>query len=571
MTTDVTSPGAGVRPRRDLWSRWTALLNEWEPGTSLALFRIGCGLTVLATLATIVFHGLAPVLWLDFADGGYAKLGDPPWLFGLIGGVNPVAMWSMVAVAALSSLTLTIGFLGRISAFCTLQSYLALANINPHIGGADDQLIGNALWLLVLARSTATLSLDCRLHTGSWTSTLLVPAWPRYLAIFQLVLVYCTTGIQKLSITWTPAGGCSALYYTLQEPSWQSWDMSWLAWIYPLTQIATATTWLWEVTSPLLILALWYRRTPDRPGRLRALFNAARFRDLFVAFGILMHLGVWVLIGLGPFTWITLSFYVCLYTSAEWRSLGERCARWMGVARNRMAAVLGTSGRWPSSLDRLPARVWNVGITFHVVAVTLMAIPGVPAGVMTEEDWNSPVAQEEFASWTRFLNGIGFDTTPEALQGSLWDAAIEYNRVRSALLAPFHWYYTYSGARQGWRMFTAPCLEPTRLYIDIGDASGWRPVFGEGLPDLAWLGGELNHEHMRTALYTMVFFRYEDDLERFAHWVAVRAARDFPGGTHIRIRIHHFPTPTPEQVRENRRPPGRMRIAVTLPMQQFSR
>ena len=283
--------------RRRLWSRWTGLLNEWEPGTSLALFRIACGLTVLCTIGSVVLHGLAPAIWLDFADGGYAELGEPPWLFELIGGVNPTTLWWVIAVAVAAGAATTVGFGGRFSVFVTLQTYMALASINPHIGSCDDQLIGNALWLLVLSRSTATLSVDCLVRTGAWTSAALVPAWPRYLAIFQLVLVYCATRIQKLSHTWTAAGGYSALYYILQVPSWQRFDMSWLAWVYPLTQFATATTGLWEVLSPLLLLALWYRRTPERPGRFRVLFNKIHFRKLFIVTGILMHLAVWILIG----------------------------------------------------------------------------------------------------------------------------------------------------------------------------------------------------------------------------------------------------------------------------------
>src|SRR5262245_36344507 len=147
--------------RRGLWARWTWLLDEWEPGTSLALFRIACGLTVLCTIGTVVLHGLAPVIWLDFADGGYARLGEAPWLFALVGGVNPATLWWMIGVATLASVAMTIGLGGRVSVFVTLQTYMALASINPHIGGCDDQLIGNALWLLVLSRSTATLSVDC--------------------------------------------------------------------------------------------------------------------------------------------------------------------------------------------------------------------------------------------------------------------------------------------------------------------------------------------------------------------------------------------------------------------------
>ncbi len=144
------------------------------------------------------------------------------------------------------------------------------------------------------------------------------------MAIYQLVLIYWSTGLHKVSASWTPVGGYSALYYTLQQPTWQRWDMDWLAWVYPLTQAATALTWFWEITSPLLLLALWYRATPERPGRLRAVFNRLNYRRLFVVFGVCLHLMIFALMDVGPFTWVTLAFYVCLYGPDEWRVL---CAR----------------------------------------------------------------------------------------------------------------------------------------------------------------------------------------------------------------------------------------------------
>ncbi len=552
-----TSPSAG---RRGLWGRWLGLLEETEPGTGLALFRIACGLTVLGTLGTVVCHGLAPVIWLDAKDGGYGTLGEPPWLFHLLGGVTPVTLWAMIGVAAAAGLALTLGLAGRPSALVLLQSYLAISGINSDISGIDDVLIGNALWLLVLARSTATLSLACRLRTGSWTSGQRVPAWPRYLAIYQLVLVYCTTGLQKISIHWTPFGGYSALYYILQEPSWQRWDMSWLAWVYPLTQVATAVTWFWEVTAPLLLLALWYRRTPDRPGRIRACFNRVNFRRWFVILGVLMHLSVWLFIGLGPFSWITLSFYCCLYHPAEWRRTA-----W-SAERGAQSAEPGTrngSLRAPrSALRTLTLAV----ATFHVLTITLMAIPGVPDGYLSRADWQLPVPQVEFAAWADFLNGLGFDLTPKELEDRLWKAATGYAHVRKKVLAPFQWYYQYCGTRQSWRMFSAPNLEPTRLYIDVREAGGWRAVFVEGARDHAWLGRQLNHEHMRTALYTLVMFDTDnkDKLRELAQWAAVRAVRDFPQAERLRLRVHHYPTPTPQEVRQDRRPPGTFRIVADL-------
>src|SRR5262245_24964444 len=101
--------------------RWLAFWSERERGTSLALFRIGCGLTVLATVGSVVLHGLAPAIWLDVSDGGYSALGRAPWLFRLLGGVNPTTMWAMVAVTLLSATALVIGLGGRWTALIVLQ------------------------------------------------------------------------------------------------------------------------------------------------------------------------------------------------------------------------------------------------------------------------------------------------------------------------------------------------------------------------------------------------------------------------------------------------------------------
>lgn len=321
----MSGTAAAVPARPGLWSRWVLLLAEREPGTALALFRAACGVDVLWSVGSVVRHGMVPVVWMNPADGGYAPVGPGSWLFDLLGGVNPTTVWSVVGLALLSGVLLVAGFGGRVTALVALQSYKAVTGLNGNAAGAYDWLLTNALWLLVLARSTATLSADCRLRTGRWLSAEPVPAWPRYLAVYQIVLAYWSTGMHKLSRAWMPADGYSALYYILQEPTWQRRDMSWLAWVYPLTQVATATTWAWEVGAPLLLLVLWYRRTRDRPGRLRALCNRLPLRGLWVAVGVLMHAGILLFMEVGPFSWVALSYYVCLFHPDEWQRLG----RWL--------------------------------------------------------------------------------------------------------------------------------------------------------------------------------------------------------------------------------------------------
>ncbi len=318
MTTDA------VPLRRGFWGRWAALLAERETGTSLALFRIGCGLCILYAIGSVVLAGMVPVIWLGPADGGLATEINGSRLFQWLGGVHPGTVWVVVAATLLLGLLLALGAGGRVTAFLALQGTMALTGLNGNATGAYDWLLTNALWLLVLAGATATLSLDCRLRTGRWVSAVPVSAWPRYLAIYQIVLVYWSTGMHKLSRSWTPADGFSALYYILQEPTWQRWDMTWLAHVYPLTQVATATTWIWECTAPLLLVVLWYRRTRERPGRLRALCNRLPLRGLWMMTGVAMHLGILVLMDVGPFSLVALAYYPCLLRPEEWRRAAAR-------------------------------------------------------------------------------------------------------------------------------------------------------------------------------------------------------------------------------------------------------
>lgn len=310
-----------MSPRR-WWIRWVELLDRRETGEILAVFRILAGLSLVATVADVVLAGAVDVIWIDAADGGYRHLGrTSSWLIDLLGGPSPEVVWMLVGVAILGGLFLAVGLGGRITALACAQAMLALSMINSHTKGSYDALLSNALWLLVLADSTATWSLDARLRTGRFCTDREVPAWPRYLAIVQIVVMYFFNAIQKVSASWTFAGGFSALYYILQQPTWQRFDHGWAASVYPLTQVATAITWFFELFSPLLLLVLWFRATADRPGRIRRRFNRFDLRIPFAVTGFLLHAGIYALMDVGTFSFIVLSFYPCLFSPADLRRL----------------------------------------------------------------------------------------------------------------------------------------------------------------------------------------------------------------------------------------------------------
>jgi hypothetical protein len=318
----------------NLWSRWVDRVWSTEDATPMALFRIGMGLGTLYTIGSVVSRGLVSVLWVDQAYGGYRSLGHGPWLVEALGGPTPMVAHSLAWCAIVCSLLLTIGIGGRLTALATLVLAANVTSMNGHAGGSYDELLTNGLWLAVLAKGDATLSLAARLRTGRWWPAESVLAFPRWLVIWQLVLMYCTTGLQKVSAYWVPGGDASALYFILQQPEWHRADMSWLAYVFPLTQLATTVTWLWEVSAPLWLLAVWYRADPLRPGRVRQVFNRFHVREWFVVLGLVMHAMIYVFMDVGPFTPLSLAFYVALYHPWEYGRLRDRL-----LPHSRMASA----------------------------------------------------------------------------------------------------------------------------------------------------------------------------------------------------------------------------------------
>lgn len=306
------------------WGRWLGLMSHREPGTALALVRICAGLVLLWSLSSTWSSGALDALWIGKEYGGVRSMPHPTWLVALLGGPTPGVIHGLTAAGLVGGLLMTLGLGGRVTVLFAQQVFMAVSDLNSHAGGSYDSFLQNLLWLLFLSSSTATLSLDCRLRTGRWTSDVPVLAFPRYLMVFQLVLTYWSTGMLKLSGFWTPMGGFSALYYILQQPTWQRFDLSVFAWLYPLTQLATGVTWLWEVTAPVWLLAWWYRATRERPGRLRAWANRYRLRLIYAGIGATMHLALWVVFNVGPFSPLSLTYYLALFHPDEYARLWRR-------------------------------------------------------------------------------------------------------------------------------------------------------------------------------------------------------------------------------------------------------
>jgi hypothetical protein len=304
------------------WGFWVRLFSDQEEGTSLALFRIAIGMCTLYSLLSIAGAGLVGPLWTHVDHGGMRAL-TGNWFVQLLGGTTPGVVWGLWVTAFCCTLACVAGLGGRIVGklvmLTLLLSYNGLITINSFASGGYDVLMTNAFWILLLAEPNATLSLHARTRTGSFVSDRQISAWPRYVLLFQLLVMYTFTGLQKTALVWTPAGGYTALYWITQDPTWMRFDGAFAAWVSPLLRVGTAVTWHWEQMS--IFLLLWYhaRYTEAKGGRMRRWILKRDWRIGWALVGLLLHLGILILVNVGPFSWVTLAFYFLLWTPSEHR------------------------------------------------------------------------------------------------------------------------------------------------------------------------------------------------------------------------------------------------------------
>lgn len=133
----------------------------------------------------------------------------------------------------------------------------------------------------------------------------------RYLGVFQLVVMYVSTGLAKNGNGWWYPW--DAVYLALQRWPYVRWgELPWLADVFPLTQVATVASWWWEVL--FVVLGAWFLAHWGWLGT-RLEVHASRFdlRWPFLGTGLVVHGVLALFLNLGTFTAVTLAFYLlCL-------------------------------------------------------------------------------------------------------------------------------------------------------------------------------------------------------------------------------------------------------------------
>ena len=309
--------------------RWVNLCAVREHPLSLSLFRIVLAAVLLSDLWTIFYLDLVIPLFAPVEAGGLSDVvtrGKEPWFFRVFGATesSAVGLYWLMVVACLAVL---FGLMTRGACLVLLVAWSQHALILPGADRGIDLLMRNMLFLLMFSGCGSCLSIDGWLRHRAWIKPdIECMAWPRYLVILQVVVMYSAAGIEKLGFAWTPIGGYSALYLILQDWAVARFDFSWLALqpYYLFTQLGTAGTLLWEWTAPLLLFAVYYKANPETDSKLRRWMSRVHFRELWLVVGCCFHVLLVMTMELGIFPFAMMATYVAFFSPTEWRRFLHR-------------------------------------------------------------------------------------------------------------------------------------------------------------------------------------------------------------------------------------------------------
>ena len=293
----------GCRP----WLPWP--LSRWRWWTDpvraerLAGLRIGLGAVLLLDLLLTYLPNLGDLFGRDSLGSPsifafYTRL--PHWRWSLLAGVeDPRILQAAAWFWVLAAFCLTIGLFTRTSAVAAWVLSTSFAGLNSCIDNAGDEIRGIILFYLMLSPCGAVWSIDrwmasrrasapgC-LRPSARQTPIFIHPWPLRLLMVQMVLMYFSNGMFKLSgDTWWSG---TSLYYVLADLTLARWSYAQITAPFWLTKSLTWLVLIWEAGFPVWVALPWTRK--------------AAF-----LFGVAFHLGIGLSMELGSFV----PYALCLY------------------------------------------------------------------------------------------------------------------------------------------------------------------------------------------------------------------------------------------------------------------
>ena len=284
--------------QRSLVSRWERFWFAEVPSESLALVRIAVGFAGLVNLI-----GFTPVDMYWLPDGIIPLPGSDGLRAQLLAtGLGETAGWALFLVLSAAFTCMTVGFLSNAAVMVCFAGSLLQMYWNPLPLTSGHGVLLALLFCLMWADCGARTSID-RWRETRWRPAgdsiqrpstdqrAFQPIWPLRLLRAQVALIYATSGLFKLLGPMWRDG--SAVYYSTAQNVFGRFlhvyalpvDLHWV-----FTALTYATL-LWELSFPILLLNKVTRRVA-------------------LVTGVAMHLGIWMLMEVGPFTWMMLASYV---------------------------------------------------------------------------------------------------------------------------------------------------------------------------------------------------------------------------------------------------------------------
>lgn len=341
---------------------------------SLALFRIALGLVVLLSLglrlgdfqAHYTDAGVLPVP--DLGDAWGARL------YWSLYALNASSWWAalLFALSAVCAAGFAAGIAWRWCGIVLWVLLVSLSNRNHLILNSGDLL----LLFLLLWGLFLPLGRHWRVPWLGGGETRAEPALatgvPAVAMVLQFVFLYFFTAMYKTHPQWH--GEMSAVWYTLQLPSFTHPLGAFLGEFPLLCQVMTITVWWAELIVPLLLF-LPYRNH--------------WWRFVAVAFSLALHGGFLLTLSLGMFPWVSICLALPLLPPRFWEFFSALGWRFIPPASGPVQWLLPP--RWSAILCAV--------LLVFVFFSNCEHLPGVASGKlsiirdrMVEEDPSAPAA-----------------------------------------------------------------------------------------------------------------------------------------------------------------------------------
>ncbi|HMV66514.1 MAG TPA: HTTM domain-containing protein [Myxococcota bacterium] len=266
-----------------LASWWVALASREEDARPLALVRIGVALAALLDLLRAAQLGLVGVVFQTYEHGGLSQKQDPGYVLNLLWD-SPLVGPTVWAVTVVCMGLVAAGVATRPATLLGVLTYAQLGHLYPPGDRAIDRILRTLLLILMCSDAHRRLAL------GGGAALARIRAWPGDLIRNFLIIIYLSAGLGKVmqQPAWLSMSGTPVLYRVMTDPLSAHLD----------PEVALPGWWLFRVMGWATIAL-----------ELSAPLLYTRLAPLWAVFGVVMHVGIYVTMDLGMFSWGMLSTY----------------------------------------------------------------------------------------------------------------------------------------------------------------------------------------------------------------------------------------------------------------------